>query len=108
MRSSPVGRAAGELRSSAARNSFFGRESAKATELYKLAFQSRAMNQANRLFRRGNLQSGRVGGAVVAPYHRRVVHGYAVEPIGGKAVWILFCAPNNSPARAMDGKEGSR
>ena len=66
------------------------------------------MNQANRLFRRSNLQSGRVGGAVVAPYHRRVVHGYAVEPIGGKAVSILLCARNSSPARAMDGKEGSR
>ncbi len=37
-----------------------------------------------------------------------VYAGDARDPIGGKAVSVLFCARNNLPARAMDGKEGSR
>jgi hypothetical protein len=43
--------------------------------MYNLALQSRAMNQANRLFRRSNLQSGHGGAAGVAPYDQRLVHG---------------------------------
>jgi hypothetical protein len=76
--------------------------------MYKLELQSGGLNRANRLFGHSSHQSGRAGAAVIAPYHRRLIHGYAVERIGAEAVFMLLCDRNNSPARATDGKEGSR
>jgi len=43
--------------------------------MYNLTLERRATNQANRLFRRSNLQSGRVGAAGVAPYDQCLIHG---------------------------------
>jgi hypothetical protein len=63
------------------------------SEMYKLALPRRVMNQANRLFRRSNLQSGRIGASGIAPYDQCLVRGLcAVERIGGEAVSMLFSA----------------
>jgi hypothetical protein len=70
--------------------------------MYNSRCLSRAMNHANRLFRRSNLQSGRVGAAGIAPYDQRFVRGLcAVERIGGEAVSMLFCARHNFCPRGL-------
>jgi hypothetical protein len=43
--------------------------------MYNLTLERRETNQANRLFRRSNLQSDRAGAAGVAPYDQCLVHG---------------------------------
>ena len=43
--------------------------------MYNRALERRATNQANRLFRRSNLQSDRAGAAGVALYDRCLVPG---------------------------------